>query len=230
MFILKLTKEMTKPLLADMKLVVRQGKTMNKYEVVLNKDVLRLKWSVNSRTSDDTVIYWSDTEKFIKMVEEAIQTKTVVEFSKKFPDIVIKYLEKTIVDVDLKDSTKNVFKRVNRVNSHLVRIDVLMKDLKPNDNKDLVTKYKLANSGDLYKLLIKPCGETKEVEEGLADLLINVPKAYSRFEEKLLKLARTNNLQLDRILYLLDRSCEFTLGSTYKLISELTDYKDKVVN
>lgn len=230
MFILKLTKEMTKPLLADMKLVVRQGKTMNKYEVVLNKDVLRLKWSVNSRTSDDTVIYWSDTEKFIKMVDDAIQTKTVGEFSKKFPDLVINYLEKSIVDFDLKDSSKNLFKRVNRVNSHLVRINVLMKDLKPNDNKVFIGKYKLSNSGDLYKLLIKPCGETKELEDGLTDLLINVPKAYSRFEEKLLKLARTNNLQLDRILYLLDRSCEFTLGSTYKLISELTDYKDKVVN
>ena len=230
MMIMKLTKEMTKPLLADIKLVVRQGKTDNKYEVILKKDVLRLKWVLNTKTSDDTVIASLATEKFIKMVENAIQTKTVGEFSQKFPELVITYLEKTIVNVDLKDSAKNLFIRVNRTNSHLVRIDVLLKELNPNDKKDFVDKYKLSNSVDLYKLLIKPCGETKEVEEGLADLLINVPKAYSRFEASLLKLARTNNLQLDHILYLLDKSCEFTLGNTYKLISELTDYKDKEVN
>lgn len=228
--IMRVTKEMTKPLLADMKLVVRQGKTDNKYEVVLKSGVLRLKWVLNNRTNDETVIDYLVTEKFIKMVEKAIETKTLGDFSKTFPDSLIQYLENNIVDKDLKDAAKNVFNRVKRVNSHLVRTDVLMKELKPNDKKDFVDKYKLSNSVDLYKLLIKPCGETKEVEEGLADLLINVPKAYSRFEVSLLKLARTNNLQLDRILYLLDKSCEFTLGSTYKLISELTDYKDKVVN
>jgi hypothetical protein len=227
---MRVTKEMTKPLLADMKLVVRQGKTDNKYEVVLKSGVLRLKWVLNNRTSDETVIDYLSTEKFIKMVEKAIETKTLGDFSKTFPDSLIHYLENNIVDTDLKDASKNVFNRVKRVNSHLVRTDVLLKELKPIDDKALNITYKLFISGDLYKLLIKPCGENKVVEQGITDLLLNVPKTYSNFEGKLLKLARNNNLQLERLLYLLDRSCEFTLESTYKLITDLTDFKGKKIS
>ena len=115
MILLKVTKEMTRPLLSEIKEVVRKGLTKNNYEVVLHKDVLRLRIVIYKGYGDDSVIPVKETGKFIKMAEKAYIEKNLVVFSEKFPNLIINYLEKTIVDPDYKDSSKNLHIKVQNL-------------------------------------------------------------------------------------------------------------------
>lgn len=218
MILLKVTKEMTKPLLSEIKEVVRKGLTKNKYEVVLHKDVLRLRIVLYKRFGDDSVIPVKETGKFIKMAEKAYIEKNLVGFSEKFPELIINYLEKTIVDPDYKDSSKNLHIKVQNLQGGILFFGDELTSL----DIDVVSSSLLPFYGtDPIRRVLTIYSDRKYLTLNLHKFILVYPQQNKNFDANLLKVARESGLALETVMQILGQYCESLSKVLYELNKEL---------
>ena len=258
---MKLTKEMTKPLLADMKNVVKHNQMKRCFYVVVRKDELRLCLEDKLVKGEKSIIPRSVIDKYIEMLSQSIETRTLVKYTEQFPDHVIQYIMANTAKSDTKEKTVKLLKKTHAIYNDVKEIEKKFTITKPFLNifsgtfKKLVREeisgkhvnfdmetgilsldadnyfYKAAVKGVLYKDLIENCFSEISKDVNFSNLVIKPSKTPAQFQERLVKIAKENNIPMEKLLEVLEthlETCHKMLATYDTAANELKAVYDKI--
>lgn len=237
---MKLTKEMTKPLLADLKEVVNRGIIKKPYVVILVGENLRLKSFEAVPDVSKHIFGRESCSKLIGLVAVAREQKNLVKLTEEFPNIILANLSKTQLVGVSPDVINKLYKRTQELNHALKELQKgfanyqqfplpLSESFKNyaltltyqtgytfNESTGLLTidgnNYlgSSAKKGVLVSNMVREDLSAEDERIGLHQMLVNPTQNIDIFSAKLSKISSTYSIPVPKLVERLNIICDDT--------------------